>query len=75
MSYYFCRFLDESGAVRDDIPFVGVSEVGALRLAQFLFLFRNEPGSFELWQGSRRIYKKEQPPAAEAGDSVLTGRN
>jgi len=62
MAHYLCRFLDDAGQVRSEVPLIGSTENDVIVRARDLFRRRNEPGGFELWTESR-CFLKETPAA------------
>jgi len=67
MPHYLCRFIDEAGRTKGDLPLVASSESDAISLARALFHRRRETGGFEVWLDSRRISQETPKPPEGAG--------
>jgi len=70
MANYLCRLLDRNGQVTSELPVVASTDRKAITTARTVFKSHDQHGSFELWQGERRIAlhcdvdegKREAPP-------------
>ena len=72
MAHYLCRFVDEAGLVRGELPIIGSSIGDATAMARALFKRRHETGGFELWFESACISRETPKPGDHAGDHAPT---
>lgn len=72
MAHYLCRFVDNAGQVRGEMPIIGSSVGDATSMARAMFKRRHETGGFELWFESRLISKETPKPGDRPGDRSPT---
>ena len=74
MGLYLCRLIDPSGQVTSELPVVAASDRKAMATARSAFKAHGQHGSFELWQGDRRIALHCDIDGGDAGPPRGQGR-
>ena len=68
MAHYMCRFVDDAGLIRGELPIIGSSVGDATNMARTLFKRRHESGGFELWFESQCVSKETPQPGDKPDD-------
>jgi len=71
MNFYRCYFLSISNAIKDVAEFRSQDDNAALDHARNLLKAQSGFNGFELWQGTRRIYRELADPGGTIKDDAI----